>query len=73
MREYEELLGRIERLEKPKMIYNYVDENMPEWARGAVQKLTDKGFLKGDETGLSLDDSMLRILVILDRAGVFEK
>ncbi len=22
---------------KPEMIYNYIDENMPEWAREAVQ------------------------------------
>lgn len=52
---------------KHPMIYNYIDENMPEWARPTVQKLVNEGILKGDETGLNLTDEMLRILVILDR------
>ena len=56
------------------MIYNYVDENMPEWARNTVQKLIDKGYLKGDaDNELGLTHDMLRILVILDRTGVFDK
>ena len=55
------------------MIYNYVDDNMPEWARPTVQKMMDKGFLKGDENGcLSLTDELLRVFVINDRAGVYE-
>lgn len=57
-----------------KMIYAWVDENMPEWARDTVTKLMSKGYLQGDNEGkLNLDDSMLRILVILDRAGAFDK
>jgi hypothetical protein len=37
-----------------------------------MTKPMEKGFLKGDETGeLHLDDQMLRMLVILDRAGAF--
>ena len=56
-----------------KMIYNYVDDNMPEWARPTVQKMMDKGFLKGDENGcLGLTDELLRVFVINDRAGVYE-
>ena len=31
-----------------------------------------KGYLKGDDEGkLNLDDNMLRILVINDRAGIY--
>lgn len=46
---------------------------MPEWARPTVQKMMDKGFLKGDENGcLSLTDELLRVFVINDRAGVYE-
>lgn len=71
MGQYEELSARIAKLEAPEMIYNYVDENMPKWARATVQKLMDKGYLKGDEQGLGLDERMLRTLVILDRAGAF--
>lgn len=55
-----------------KMIYAWVDDNMPEWARPTIQKLMDKGYLKGDEEGkLNLNDEMLRTFVILDRAGAF--
>ena len=67
-----ELVARVEKLEKP-MIYNYIDKNMPEWARPTVQKLVDKGFLKGDGGGLGLTDDLLRILVINDRAGLYDK
>jgi N-acetyl-anhydromuramyl-L-alanine amidase AmpD len=63
-----------ERLDKidGKMVYNYIDKNMPEWALPAVKKLTDKGYLKGDDTGLNLTDDLLRILVINDRAGLYD-
>jgi len=73
------LVGAVENLTKKvdtlanKMIYNYVDKNMPEWARETVTKLCNKGYLKGTDTGLNLDDNMLRTLVILDRAGIFDK
>jgi len=54
------------------MIYNYVDANMPEYARQTIQKLMDKGYLRGNEKGeLGLDDNLLRVLVMLDRAGAF--
>ena len=56
---------------KNPMVYNYIDDNMPKWARPTIQKLVDKGFLKGDETGLNLTDDILRILVINDRAGMY--
>ncbi len=55
------------------MIYNYIDENMPVWARPTIEKLVEKGWLKGDEAGLALDDSMLRILVMQDRAGLYDR
>ena len=53
------------------MIYNYIDDNMPAWARPTVQKLVDAGYLQGDGEGLNLTDDMLRMLVVLDRAGAF--
>ena len=69
--ELERRLTAIEAVTVNRMIYNYVDENMPEWARGTVQKLMDRGYLRGTDEGLGLDDSMLRVLVMLDRAGAF--
>lgn len=60
--------------EETEMIYNYIDENMPEWARPTIQKLVDKGILKGNEKGeLGLNDTMLKLLVINDRAGLYGK
>lgn len=52
------------------MRYNTVEE-CPEWARATVQKLVDSGFLSGNGTGLDLSHDMVRLLVILGRAGVF--
>ena len=51
--------------------YNYIDDNMPEWAREAVQAAKDKGIVQGDGGGLALTYSELRILTWMYRAGVF--
>lgn len=53
-------------------VYDYIDDNMPDWAKPTIQKLVNKGFLQGDENGkLSLTNDLMRILVINDRAGVY--
>ena len=70
-----DLLERVEALEKKtdKFIYAWVDDNMPDWAKPTVTKLMEKGYLKGDEEGkLNLDENMLRMLVINDRAGLYD-
>ena len=65
------LAGKVDKLEH-KMIYAWVDDNMPDWARPTITKLINKGYLKGDENGkLNIDDNMLRMLVINDRAGIY--
>lgn len=83
MTQYEELKEIISRQEseikamKSKLgkidtyIYNYIDDNMPDWAKPTIKKLVNKGFLTGNERGLNLNTTMMRILVILDRVGVF--
>ena len=48
------------------MIYNYIDDNMPAWARATVQKLV--GNEKGEPR---LTDSDLKQLVINDRSGIY--
>ena len=49
-------------------------ENVPDWAKPTVEKLVDKGWLTGDGNGnLNLTNDMVRMLVILDRAGNFGK
>lgn len=64
------LSNDIKELKNP-MIYNYIDKNMPEWARPTIQKLMDKGLLKGTENGLNLTEDLMRVLVINDRAGIY--
>lgn len=84
MSQYEELNQKIDRLTDAvnriaeeaapvvhPMIYNYIDENMPEYARPTIQKLVNKGLLKGSGGGLNLTDDLLRLLVINDRAGLY--
>ena len=78
MAQYDELKKEIENIRtdvdklKNKMVYAWVDDNMPEWAKPTVTKLMRKGYLKGDNEGkLMLYDNMLRILVINDRAGIY--
>lgn len=51
--------------------YNTVAE-CPDWARETVQKLVDKEYLNGTGEGLDLSADMVRLLVILDRAGAFK-
>lgn len=56
------------------MIYNFVDESMPEWAHATIQKLMQKGYLRGNEKGeLGLTDVELKIFVVNDRAGCYDK
>lgn len=65
------LSDRVNKLENP-MIYNYIDNNMPEWSRETIQKLKNKGIICGSgDNELCLNDTMLRILTILDRTGAF--
>lgn len=53
-------------------VYNSVSE-VPDWAKETVKKLMDKGALKGTDKGLELSQSILRILVINDRMGIYDK
>ncbi len=61
--------------------YNSIDE-LPKWAKPTVKKLIDRGFLRGTvvkrdkegyPTGLDLSEDMVRLLVINDRAGVYDE
>lgn len=69
--ELRELERRVEALEEQvKIKWAYVDENLPSWARETVTKLVKSGALRGNgENSLELSRLLLRILVILDRAG----
>ena len=51
--------------------YNTVAE-CPDWAQETVQKLVDREYLNGTGEGLDLSADMVRLLVILDRAGALK-
>ena len=71
MTQYEELKKLI--TENQEKVFHYLIE-IPEWGKPTVQKLWDKGYFKGESASdLNMPYSMLRVLVVLDRAGVFEK
>lgn len=80
MAQYEELKNEISQLTetvkvlatelhdlKHPMIYNYIDNNMPEWAREAVSWAVENRILNGDENGLNLDDKDLRFITMMYR------
>lgn len=50
--------------------YNTIEE-MPEWAKPTIEKLVNASILNGTGAGLDLSLEAVRLLVILDRAGVF--
>ncbi len=66
MEQYRELDDRLKKLENP-MIYNYIDSNMPEWAREAVQWCVDSGIVQGTGDGLGLDYDKLWTCVVIYR------
>ena len=72
LEQYKELSARIEKLEKAEkiekpMIYNYIDGNMPEWAREAVRWCADNGIILGTGGGLGLNDEKLWTCVVIYR------
>lgn len=58
---------KLNELNKTEMIYNYIDDNMPSWAREAVQFFVDNGILQGTGNGLNLSDIKLWCLTIFYR------
>lgn len=78
-KEVEELTARLDKYDKMGVYDNvaikwaYNDGNIPAWAKSTVTKLLKKGYLYGnDKNSLELSYLMLRMLVILDRAGTFD-
>jgi N-acetyl-anhydromuramyl-L-alanine amidase AmpD len=80
MAQYEELKKEIAELKKivetiaksTEIVYNKIDD-VPEWGKPTIQKLIDKGLYKGaSESNLNLSESLLRTLVINDRAGLYD-
>lgn len=62
------LNASVTELKAPKMIYNYIDDNMPQWAREGVRWCADNGVITGTGDGLGLDDKDIRFCTMLMRA-----
>lgn len=58
--------------EDDEMRYNTLG-SCPLWAQDTIRKLMNRGYLNGNGTGLDLSHDMVRMLVILDRAGTFDR
>lgn len=52
------------------MIYNYIDDNMPSWARVPVQWCVDNGIVAGTGGGLGLDGTKLWTCVVIYRLAM---
>ena len=68
----EELRKMIEEVfeeQRSRNIYPNLDD-VPDWARPAVEKLVTGGIIQGDGNALNLSYDLCRILVILDRLGI---
>ena len=73
-KEFDALKATVESLQETNGIrWNYIDGNLPTWAKPTVKKLYERGVLVGNEKGeLQLSYQFLRELVILDRSGAFD-
>lgn len=60
-------LDELKQTVKNPMIYNYIDDNMPDWAKEAVQWCVDRGIIEGTGEGLNLDYDKLWLCVVLRR------
>ena len=70
------LVEQVEKLtkavEKATMVYNYFDENFPEWAKETVQTAVDKGIVKGTEKGLGLTMQDIKAIIFDERREEYE-
>ena len=71
-RRFNALVEQVEKLTEEKdRIYHYTKE-LPDWARPTIQKLMDRGIYAGaSESDLNLPETLMRVLVINDRAGIY--
>ena len=57
-------------IEQSKTVFD-TEEAVPEWGRATIEKLTKRSLLRGEDGKLALTEEMLRVFVVLDRAGAF--
>ena len=79
MTQYQEIKQQIDTIFKqlegvkqalPK-VYNTLND-IPEWGSPVIEKLYAKGILQGTDKGLNISYDLLRLLVLNDRAGLYD-
>ena len=69
----DEIKKELQEIKNRLRVYHYTAE-LPDFARPTLQKFLDRGVYKGAaEDDLNLTEDIMRTLVILDRAGIFDK
>ena len=69
----DEIKKELQEIKNRLRVYHYTAV-LPDFARPTLQKLLDRGVYKGAaEDDLNLTEDIMRTLVILDRAGIFDK
>lgn len=76
MEELKKLESRVAELEQElknnkEKVFNSINE-VPEWGKATVESLLSKNILQGNGEGLALSYTLLRLLVINDRAGLYK-
>ncbi|MDO4773007.1 MAG: S8 family serine peptidase [Bacillota bacterium] len=59
------------KIKQEEMLFDSLDE-VPKWGKSTVEKLINRGALKGGGNGLNLSYQMLRIYVTHDRMGLYD-
>ncbi|MBQ7793849.1 MAG: N-acetylmuramoyl-L-alanine amidase [Clostridia bacterium] len=61
----EKLEKRVAELEEKAAVYDYIDENMPEWIRNITEWALSKGIISGTGSGLGMTRTKAETLVML--------
>ena len=60
--------------DKQRLVFNmkYYEQmtELPSWAKPTIQKVIDKGVLKGDGSGLHLSEENMKMFIYMDRLGL---
>mgnify|MGYP000847031531 FL=1 len=65
-------LKRVDFYMEERKVYKSIDE-IPQWGKTTIKKLIEKGYIAGSsKVNLNLDEMAVRILVINDRAGIYD-
>lgn len=67
-----EVNAKLNKQEDEEMTIYKTMNDIPSWGKTTVQKLLTKGYLKGTGEDLNIEENMLRVLVINDRAGLYD-